>query len=141
MGSRFILHQSVCICPGQLVIYECTTEGPGSTRWRGSVFNCTSNEIRLRHSQFDSGSAVGVCNDGAILARGIRRDNLTFISQLSVTIEKSMMGKTIQCLHHDGINGNIVGSHTISFGSFHHNDVFRYIAICIFFYRIPSSTI
>ena len=117
MGRGLALSQNGCICPGHQVTYECTIVGGGTTVWNGSAFNCTSDQIPLRHSQFESGTAVGVCNDGAIVAHGIRRENYTFISQLNVTIEQNMIGRTIQCVYHDGIHITIVGSETILVGS------------------------
>ena len=98
------------------MVYECVTEGPGSTRWNGSAFNCTSGQIRLRHSQFDSGEATGECNKGNITARGIRRNNMMYTSELYITMSHSLMGKTIQCLYHNGIYPTEVGVHTIMLG-------------------------
>ena len=77
--------------------------------WTGSIFNCTSGEITLRHHQFGSGSnsgAAGECNDGAVTAHsvGVVSANNTdcYISQLNVTSTThftDINNKTVTCLH------------------------------------------
>ena len=84
--------------------------------WSGTAFNCpsTADQMSLRHSEFENGSAVGVCNSGAMItARGISRANNTFISQLTITFDTSLVGTTIQCADDDGRHSHIVGNHTI----------------------------
>ena len=77
--------------------------------WTGSVFNCTSGEITLRHHQFGNGlnsGASGECNDGAVTAHsvGVVSANNTdcYISQLNVlttTYFTDINNKTVTCLH------------------------------------------
>ena len=47
------------------------------------------------------------------MARGIIRANNSFTSQLTITIDTSMNGSTVQCAADDGRTNHIVGNHTI----------------------------
>lgn len=99
------LSANECICPGDQLMYECTSIGGLATVWEGTAFDCgqASNQIFLRHSKFSSQSspAEGECNNGNIRALGIRVLNSTaFISQLNVTVTKDMNNKTIECATH-----------------------------------------
>ena len=86
--------------------------------WTGSIFNCTSGEISLRHRLFgydsDSG-ARGGCNDGAVTAHsvGVVSTNNTncYVSQLNVmstTYFTDINDKTVTCLHVSGTNETVV---------------------------------
>ena len=112
-----------CVCPGDIVTYECTvTGGRGETTvWKGGAFHCPSNkhEIVLLHSRFTSESedeAFGECNDGAIVGRGLRVENNSYTSQLNVTLTSDLAGESIECVHDDGINITKVGSLNIPTG-------------------------
>ena len=111
-GSLFItVRQGSCICSGHDVVFECTTTGGVATVWQGSIFNCErmANSISLRHSQFSHiETVVGVCNDGAITARGVSLYGNNYTSQLNIMINESMLGQTIQCAHDDGRHVNVV---------------------------------
>lgn len=88
-------------CPGDVLMYNCTINGGGSTIWSGSAFDCETrmDEIILRHSQFVSGSS-GNCNDGAVTAQSLGVvDSTCFTSQLSVTVDLEMNNKTVLCAH------------------------------------------
>ena len=90
------------VCPGDVLMYNCAINGGGSTIWSGSAFDCEmrNDEIILRHSQFESGSPSGNCNDGAVIAQSLGAvDNTCFSSQLSITIDLEMNNKTVQCAH------------------------------------------
>ena len=84
-------------------MYTCTIVGGGNTIWSGTAFDCSSksNEIILRHSQFDSElGTFGNCNEGAITAHSLGVvNNNCYSSQLNVTIDSDMNNKTIQCAH------------------------------------------
>ena len=98
------------------MVFECTTTGGVATVWQGSIFNCErmANSISLRHSQFSHiETVVGVCNDGAVIARGVSLYGNNYTSQLNITINESMLGQTIQCAHDDGRHVNVVGQKTI----------------------------
>ena len=111
-GNSFsTLHQNDCLCPGNIVTFECTIVGFGSTVWRGGAFDCPLGQISLRHSQFASGSAVGECNNGAIIGRSVRvQNNDCFVSQLNVTLLSSLNGRTVECAHDDTTAITVIGS-------------------------------
>ena len=114
LGPSFTV-ASQCTCPGHMLTLECTTVGPGITVWSGSAFNCTGNNILLRHSQFMSPYGVnGTCNNGKIVGYSLRviADNC-FTSQLNVTVSLGLIGQTIQCAHNNGQNLNPIGLHRI----------------------------
>ena len=90
---------------GQNVTFECNVVGQGFTVWAGSAFNCTGNEITLRHAQFVDDTAVGECNSGNIVGRGIRVDGNIYTSHLNVTLTLEVIGKTVNCSYDDG-SGN-----------------------------------
>ena len=43
------------------------------------------------------------CNNGAIVARILSIDGNNYTSQLNVTVTSETIGKTIECLHDDGL--------------------------------------
>ena len=99
--------------------YECTAMGGfgGATIWRGSAFNCVllNNEIILFHWPTMSDNVYyHTCNNGAIVARILSVDGNNFTSQLNVTVTSETIGKTIECLHDDGIYAYTQFSSTIS---------------------------
>ena len=72
------------------------------TVWTGTAFDCpeTENEITLPHipSRFTSTTSLG-CNDGAIRSRGIRIEENRYTSQVNVTVDSYMDGKTVECYY------------------------------------------
>lgn len=104
-----------CVCPGDTVTFaECTTVGRGFTIWSGTAFNCTNDDIVLRHSTFNISAEE--CNKGAIIGRGLMVADNQYTSQLNITISSDIIGKTIQCYHEsfDTQNTTEVGTLTIS---------------------------
>ena len=89
-----------CACPNENFIFNCTTVGSlGSTIWRVAAFDCTQNEIILRHSEFDdAGGTSGLCNGGAISGRSIAVDGNCYTSQLSLTVSRELHNKAVTCL-------------------------------------------
>ena len=81
--------------------------------WQGSAFDCAREEILLRHSQFHLGTAIGQCNDGAIIGRGIQDTESGFTSQLNVTFTSNLNGKTVECIYDNGTT-NIIGNTTFN---------------------------
>ena len=75
----------------------------GTTVWSGSAFDCIGGEISLLHSSYNCtelcGHAYGDCNDGSIVAQGLRIENGTYISQLNVSVSADMIGRSIECLY------------------------------------------
>ena len=108
-----------------MVIYECTVSGGLSIVWRGGAFHCTSgvneNEITLLNNRQSSSKNVSqVCNNGDIYARSIKVENTSYginhTSQLNVTLTSVLVNSTIECIHDDGTNGDVVGSLNITAG-------------------------
>ena len=103
---------SGCTCPGHTIMFECTVSSGsgGSTVWQGTAFDCARNEILLRHSQFESQTAIGECNNGAIIGRGIRSFDNAFTSQLNVSVTTNLHGKTVECVYDNGTTTTIGNS-------------------------------
>ena len=108
-------------------------EPEGSTVWTGSAFNCTSREISLFHSQYESTEGVyGECEE--IIGRSLKKSIATinradefnstspkyfsfYTSQLSVPISSDKAEKTIECLYDDKAAFTTVGQATIKFNT------------------------
>ena len=81
----------------------------GATAWSGSAFDCPNNEITLLHSLFKSGhGAIGVCNNGAIVAQSLGVENSYYTSQLTVTLTSGVIGKTIMCINFLNLTSDVV---------------------------------
>jgi hypothetical protein len=110
-----------CSCPGYNVTYECTVMGEitGATIWTGTAFDCaaTSDEITLFHNPETIG-LVPQCNNGAIIAKKLNRSSNSdevFTSQLNVTFNTNLIGKTIECIYAFGATQRIlIETHTIT---------------------------
>lgn len=109
---------SECFCLGQTLSYECTTEGPISTVWQGTAFQCVGNRIVLRHSQFTAPQGTtGECNNGLIMitGRSLRVDSDSgdcYTSQLNITVISSLSNHTVECAYSGG-GTSVIGSSTI----------------------------
>ena len=105
-----------CACLNETITYECTVKGgiDGATVWRGSVFNCSGNDINILHNPLISG--VGTCNNGAIVAQKLtdRATDGFYTTQLNVTISPDVIGKSVECVYvHEQITTRI-GAQTIA---------------------------
>ena len=98
--------------------YQCNVVGGGATLWNGSLFDCPSksNQILLRHSEFQLASASGECNSEAVIANSIgisesltNNSNQCYSSQLNIAVSPSMNNKIIEC-NHDNIQQGTVTS-------------------------------
>ena len=110
---------SECTCPGFNVTYECTVMGTdaGFTVWRGSAFNCASNDIILRHMRFASvEGAMGECNKGSIVGHSVTVEAGSFyISQLNVRVSPEVIGENIECILDDtNVTFGLIGSATVN---------------------------
>ena len=90
--------------------------GGDFTFWKGTLFNCASNRIILRHDEFSNqeGSS-GECNNGAVVATSIAADanNMCYTSQLSIQpVTQDMDNRTIVCINEDGPDSET--NHTIT---------------------------
>ena len=96
-------HETMCVCPGDHLIYVCTVYGgiTGATIWHGTAFSgCPQDETLLPHSQFTSTrGTIGTCNDGDIVGRGLCIEGNNDTSQLNVTITPNTAGNTIVCAY------------------------------------------
>ena len=101
-----------CICPGDTLIFVCSVSGGVATIWRGTVFQCLSSEITLRHKRY-AGGISGVCNSGAITASSIGVSDNNYTSQLNVTVSPEMNNKSIECVQYSNTSF-LVGSQIIS---------------------------
>ena len=70
--------------------------GGRATLWSGTAFDCATNEIILRHNEFNDGSS-GECNQGAIIAQSVGVQDTCFTSQLHVNISSALNNKTVNC--------------------------------------------
>ena len=115
-----------CVCPGDVVTYECTVFGggvAGNTIWRGSGFNCpqSNNEMILRHSHYNSLAGVYYsCNHGRISESIVRVENdsisLNYSSQLNIMLTSDLVNTSIECVHDNGSSETVVGSTVITEG-------------------------
>ena len=118
---------SKCVCPGRELRLECTVVGGANTIWRGTSLDCPGqdNEILLPHTQFGSGEAAGVCNNGTITGHSLSRtfdgSNSTFTSQLTIQLplqnnkNDTLEGKTFKCIHDNGMTITDISTHTIAY--------------------------
>ena len=117
-----ISNEKTCICPGDVLVFECTVEGglADATIFRGTgFFDCSTREtmnqeIILIHGRYDDGIVtIGTCNNGSIVGRIIRAENGSYTSQLNVTFTSDLSGVIIECIHDDGITLSVIGNSTI----------------------------
>ena len=112
--------QHACVCPGDVLTYECIIAGSGTTVWTGSGFtNCPSqgNQILLLHSMLMEGTILErKCDGGSIIAEGTEITgtncgNGCYSSRLNVTVNHNT---TVVCIY-DASNGtrNEIGNSTI----------------------------
>ena len=111
-----------CLCPGDVVVYECSVMGipSGFTTFSGmSLINCPEMGNRatlsLKHSSFDHSQGVnGTCNNGTVFGQSISVQNDTYKSHLKITVTSALIGDTIECSYDDGRNISVIGNSTIN---------------------------
>ena len=93
--------------------------GGGSTVWSGTALDCplARSEITLRHSQFTSNGAFGICNNGDIVGRSLEVVNNCYTSQLNVTIREQFNNKTVRCVQNSNQGSKEVGQSLLSIAS------------------------
>ena len=96
-------YKAECICPGDILTFECSVVGGLATIWKGTIFNCFSNDIFLRHRRFNDGIS-GECNDGAIFAQAIGITGNYYTSQLNVTVSSEMNNQTVECYRYSNMS-------------------------------------
>ena len=98
--SGIVMKSNNCICPGYTLTLECTVNGTqfGATYWRGNFSDCTNGIVLLHNSNrftFDKGD----CNDGSIVGQGLAVDGSCYTSQINITIDNEINGKSIECYY------------------------------------------
>ena len=116
IGAEMLIKVSTndCICPGNIVTYECTVFGGSgtSTVWKSNFFQCSSGkELVLVHRLLSEGeeSHARICNDGDTVGRIVRIENNYFTSQLNVTLTAGIAGESIKCIGDNGTNTHRIG--------------------------------
>ena len=104
-----------CVCPGEILTYECTAMGGVSTVWTGSAFNGPRCEIVLLHSRFLNQGTNVICKKVAtcIVARNLSAEGNNYTSQLNVTVTPDTAGMTVECTSDSGINEILISSFVI----------------------------
>ena len=114
-----------------MIILECTVNGGprDASVWKGTVFSdCKHNikEITLFHHRFvgEITNMSAECNTGhisSIIARSVRVENSSYISQLEVIIKPGhddnnniMPLKNVTCAHDNGKTEIDIGSITVN---------------------------
>ena len=117
-GFKEITSATQCVCPRDVLMYECVIVGPGATLWKGSVFrDCQphSNQIVFRHATLTTETSITTeCGGGLIRAEGIKIENgqEKYRSQVNVTIYRDLDNATIECIY-DNVTSREVGNATI----------------------------
>ena len=108
-----------CICPGDMLQFNCTAVGSGVTIWTGSAFTrimCSS--ISLNHIQFQANIDFGqllFCPDMKVSVRPLSVINDCYTSQLTLpSVIAEFNGSTVIC-YHDTDQTNEIGTYTIMY--------------------------
>ena len=113
-----------CVCPQDVVTYECTVCGL-ATAWEGTALgSCLGGEIVLTNRDFMAPIQTIICSDGRIAARGIIVKDGCFTSRLNVTFNAmALQGRSVQCSVDNGTHASEVGRHmlTLTTGISHFN--------------------
>ena len=116
-GMTLLESSSQCICPGHILTYECTIEsdtGVTGTLWNGTAFDCpdTENQINLLHTRQFTG--IRGCSYGAILGQGVRVMDNRYTSQLNITVDFFMDGKSVACFYYNGSSITLIGNMSVT---------------------------
>lgn len=108
---------STCVCPGGIVTYECTVFGGAEVTTVWDFFRCSTGKrvIELVHRQREHFNSH-TCNDGKVVARIVRVENTSFISQLNITLTHDIIRKSIECISDNGASTERVGSMNLTSG-------------------------
>jgi hypothetical protein len=96
-----------CVCPGDILTYECTVMRAVATVWTGSALD--GHEIVLLHSDDEFHNKSLYRNNGATVARSLPIEGNNYTSRLKVTITPDTAGETsVECLYDDGLTATLV---------------------------------
>lgn len=101
-----------CVCPQEVVTYECTVYEGSLTVWEGTALSgCNGGEIIIHHGDFGTPKARGSCirNSGEVTWKDLRMQNGSYTSQLNITFDSRLQGSTVNCSVDDGTNHYLVG--------------------------------
>ena len=118
LRSELIL-TSGCSCPGFNITFMCTVLGNiGATVWRGSVIECPETNYELTFLHLIRFKDTKGCNGGAIIGRGVEvEDNMCFTSQLNITVDSTMNGRSVECLYNNGTFVKLIGNYSVTITS------------------------
>ena len=107
-----------CTCPGQTLTYECSVaEDATTTIWTGSAFDCSEKENQLIFlpSRARDNQTQRTCNRGDIVGHITGIVDNVFVTQLNITLNPSLDGKTVQCFYRDVASDSkvLVGNESI----------------------------
>lgn len=116
-----LIQVSDCVCPGYMLVYKCTVMGGGGqfTVWTGTAFgDCSTTNNMLQLSHGNNFKSVKSCDNGYITAEGINIRNGYYTSQLNITVSSrsDLIGRTVVCIHDNGIGNAIIGMEIITSG-------------------------
>lgn len=101
-GTNSLVAINSCTCEGHTQIYECRVTGNGATIWKGSALDCSSSRNEIIILSSDSVNRSRICNNGAIAGRLVRRENDSYLTQLSVSVSSEVISRNISCYHEVG---------------------------------------
>ena len=105
-------HESnACNRIGDTLTFECTAMIGFLTIWRGSAFNCASNnnEIVLINSSIGDQT----CNNEMITGQVTRHEGNNYISQLNVILTSDLIGQIIECASYNRSHIMAISSTTL----------------------------
>ena len=114
-GNYSVITSESCTCPGDELIFECTTEGDGGTYWQGTALEeCIQGMIFVPHSQFlgDEHTERNPCGaSGTAIVRTISAVNNTILTtQLTIFANQQLNGRTVMCISD---RGRVIGQSQI----------------------------
>ena len=107
-----------CVCPGNIVTYECTVfGGTGTTTvWKSDIFQCSSGKkiIELVHRPLTEGEEYAgiynhICKNGNIMVRLVSLESDSYTSQLNITLMYDITRESIECIGDNGTNPYRIG--------------------------------
>ena len=117
-----------CTCPGFKLTFRCTVLGiAGATVWRGSAIECPETNHELTFFHLISFMDIRGCNSGAIIGRGVEIEDACYTSQLNITVDSSMNGKSVECIYNNGTFASVIGNSSVTITSGiigYHNAIF-----------------
>ena len=123
----------IALCPGEVLIVECSITGGGATVWQGNAIECDSNsrDLTLRHSQFgelQKPTHTISCGGETVIAKAIGVVNNSYVSELNITVNRETNNTSVECVHSYNLTETVVKAINISIISdipqiFHPTDV------------------